>query len=256
MSKYSNYVEQIGIDWFLGNAVPAAPSSLSLHAYNESPTDTGLAGTDVSVFLNGIGPIAIVLDATVQDPLTYSNIGDLSFGEAQNQVNVSALAIKSGSNLICFSEFTEKTIAVGNELFIPVGAITAVASGWLSAALRIAWTEYLFEGQTLAALSGPNYWVAPFDGDPEGAGTEVTVNTTVGNRIQLTFSDDGNGQASNTNEADFGLFTANSDVDHWALFTAQSGGTLIHKWSVTAQSGVSGEDSLVVKTGNYVVKFD
>ena len=257
MSKYSDYVENIGIDWFLGNAVPAAPADHKLHVFNGSPDEDGTGGTDVSSQVNGVGGVAVSIVQNTTTPFVMHNLADITFNESQNAVDIDALAIKSGSNFLCYTTFTQKSIQVGNEVLFPLETIQLTFSGWLSLAKRTAFSAWLFGGQTLAALTGaPNYWVAPFDGDPEDGGSEVTGNTTANARIQLTFSRDSNNQASNTNEADFGKFTANTDVDYWALYDAQVGGNLIHRWNVTEQSGVSGEDSLVVKVGNYIVKFD
>lgn len=256
MSKYSDYIENIGIDWFLGNAVPASPGQLKVHTFNGDPTDDGANGTDVSTQINGVGGVNITFTQTLADPVTYGQLADVSFGDSQNNVTVDHVAIKDAAgNFIYHDDVPSKTIQTGNAVSFPVGSLTFTLQGWLSAALRELWAEYVFEGQALAAIGGP-YYAAPFNGDPENGGTEVTGNTTNNGRIQLTFARDSNNQASNTNEADYGKFTANTDVDYWALFDAAIAGNLIHKWSVPLQSGVSGEDGLVIKVGSYVVKFD
>jgi len=79
--------------------------------------------------------------------------------------------------------------------------------------------------------SGTRY-LALFNGDPQGAGSEVTTTIRPAGRVDLTTAMElagatTQGQAANTSEVDFGNADAGATVSHIAIYSASSGGTLL-----------------------------
>lgn len=83
------------------------------------------------------------------------------------------------------------------------------------------------DGQNSAAdgVAADFTWVALFDGDPEGAGTELTGGSPAYARKQATFPAASSGQVAASNVPLTFDVPAGSDVSHWALMSASSGGT-------------------------------
>ena len=84
------------------------------------------------------------------------------------------------------------------------------------------------DGQNSAAdgVSGDYTWLALFNGDPEGAGTELTGGSPAYARKQVTWNASSGGQITGSGSpvATFDV-PAGADVSHWALYTASSAGT-------------------------------
>lgn len=80
-------------------------------------------------------------------------------------------------------------------------------------------------------VAGTRY-VALYDGDPQGAGSEVTTTIRSAGRIAITSNMEAAGttaagEAETTSEIDFGNAEGGASVSHLAIFDSQSGGTLL-----------------------------
>lgn len=84
-------------------------------------------------------------------------------------------------------------------------------------------------GQNAAATGvGDAYtWLALFNGDPEGAGTEISGGSPAYARKQVTWNASASGQrtASGSPVASFDV-PSGAAVSHWALMSAVTGGTM------------------------------
>lgn len=85
--------------------------------------------------------------------------------------------------------------------------------------------------------SGTRY-VALFDGDPQGAGTEVTTDIRPSGRLALTANmedagDTNAGEAASTSEIDFGSADSGASVSHIAIYDAATAGTLLASDALT-----------------------
>lgn len=76
---------------------------------------------------------------------------------------------------------------------------------------------------SVAAVTDGYTFVALFDGDPEGAGTEITGGSPVYARIQKTGWTESNGVSTMPGTAKFNI-PAGASVSHFALFDALEGG--------------------------------
>jgi hypothetical protein len=97
--------------------------------------------------------------------------------------------------------------------------------------------------------SGTRY-VALFDGDPQGSGTEVTTDIRTAGRVAITSDMEAagttsTGEASSTADLDFGNADSGATVSHLAIYDSATGGTLL------ASDALSG-GSQTVTAGNPV----
>lgn len=110
-------------------------------------------------------------------------------------------------------------------------------------------------GLTTPAAVGTRY-ITVFDGDPQGAGSEV-ISTLTGsaNRIDMTTAMAAAASGSAASDTDI-TFTNSAvgaaDVDFVAIYSAQTGGTLMASAAVTAKSVGIG-DSLKILSTNLTV---
>jgi len=100
-----------------------------------------------------------------------------------------------------------------------------------------------------APVAGTRY-VALFDGDPQGSGTEVTTDIRTAGRLAITSDMEAagatnTGEASSTADIDFGNAANGATVSHLAIYDSASGGTLL------ASDALSG-GSQTVTAGNPV----
>lgn len=86
-------------------------------------------------------------------------------------------------------------------------------------------TDWLVGNASMPAAG--TRFLALFNGDPEGAGTEVTTTIRPAGRVAIT-SDmsaaDSNGESTNSSEIDFGSADAGATVTHLAIYDAVSSG--------------------------------
>ncbi len=81
-------------------------------------------------------------------------------------------------------------------------------------------------------------YAALFDGDPQGAGTEVTTTIRSAGRLAITASMEAagttnTGESSSTADIDFGNAEGGATVSHLAIYDSQSGGTLLASDALT-----------------------
>jgi len=98
-------------------------------------------------------------------------------------------------------------------------------------AIRNEITDWLIGKADPTPASGARY-VALFDGDPQGAGSEVTTTIRTAGRLEITASMEAAGtttagEASTTSDIDFGTAAGSASVTHLAIYSAASGGTLL-----------------------------
>lgn len=81
-------------------------------------------------------------------------------------------------------------------------------------------------------------YVALFDGDPQGAGSEVTTTIRTAGRLAITSSMEASGttntgESSSTSDLDFGTAAGGASVSHIAIYDSASGGTLLASDALT-----------------------
>ena len=104
-------------------------------------------------------------------------------------------------------------------------------------AIRNQIVDWLIGKSDPAPASGTRY-VALFDGDPQGAGTEVTTTIRPGGRLALTANMEAAGttnagEAASDTEIDFGNADGGASVSHLAIYDAATAGTLLASDALT-----------------------
>jgi hypothetical protein len=83
---------------------------------------------------------------------------------------------------------------------------------------------------TLNAIGG---FVALYNGDPGGAGSEVTTTIRVAGRVSVTFNAPTNGVMTSSAIVSFGNAAAGATVSHFAIFDAASAGNMVFYAALT-----------------------
>lgn len=126
-----------------------------------------------------------------------------------------------------------------------MGAFTATAADYL-----IDWMT----GKTTPPAVATRY-ITTYNGDPQGAGSEnIATLTGSANRIAITASMDAAAASSAASNANI-VFTSSASggvtVDHVAIFSAITAGTLYASAAVTSKTVAAG-DGLQILSGNLV----
>lgn len=101
-------------------------------------------------------------------------------------------------------------------------------------------------------------YIAPFNGDPQGAGTDQMTNLTgAATRPSLTAAVPSTATATATSNADITFTTSSSGsatVNYIAIMDAATGGNVLASASVTSKSITAG-DSLKILSGNLTISI-
>lgn len=100
-------------------------------------------------------------------------------------------------------------------------------------------------------LEGLGWHYAPFDGDPAGAGTEVSSSTTEGRQaVNATLAAAASGDVAT--DADI-VWTNNSGgsltISHIAFYDAASGGNLVASTALTASVTLADGETVTIASG-------
>jgi len=104
-------------------------------------------------------------------------------------------------------------------------------------------------------------YVALFDGDPQGAGSEVTTTIRPSGRVAITSSMESagatnTGESSSTADIDFGNADAGATVTHIAIYDAASAGNLLASDSLTGGSQtVTAGNPVKIPSGDLTVSI-
>lgn len=112
-------------------------------------------------------------------------------------------------------------------------------------------------GKAAPVAIGTRY-LALFNGDPQGAGTEVTATIRPAGRLAITASMAvaASAGAANTSVIDFGAAAAGATITHYAIFDAASGGNLLGSDALTGGSQtVSAGNPVAFAAGALVVSI-
>jgi len=130
----------------------------------------------------------------------------------------------------------------------------------IPAGIRNELVDWLIGKADPVPASGTRY-VALFDGDPQGAGNEVTTTIRPAGRLEVTASmeDAGTttaGEASTTADIDFGNADSDASVSHLAIYDAASGGTLLASDALTGGTqSVTAGNPVKIPAGDLTVSI-
>ena len=111
-----------------------------------------------------------------------------------------------------------------------------------------------------AMISAPaNCYLALFDGDPKGGGSEVTTTIRAGGRLALDFetvADNGTTVTLATDaDTDFGTSAGDASVSHVGVFDASSSGNLLASKALSSVQNVQTGAPVKVLSGDLEFNF-
>jgi len=107
----------------------------------------------------------------------------------------------------------------------------------IPATIRNEIVDWLIGKADPTPASGTRY-VALFDGDPQGSGSEVTTDIRPSGRLAITSDMETagattGGESASTGDIDFGNADSGASVSHIAIYDSASGGTLLASDALT-----------------------
>lgn len=125
MAGFSDYLEGAIAAWMNGTAMPTAPTGRWVALFNGDPTDTGVAGSDVTATIRTAGRVNGAFSRSV-GVLTSS--ADIDFGAAAGAATVSHFAIfdaATGGNMLVAGPLTggAQSIGAGTNVKFPSGSL-------------------------------------------------------------------------------------------------------------------------------------
>lgn len=130
MTDFGNYLEAAIIDWFDGDAFPAAPSDLYVGLHTGAPSDDG-SDNEISTSGTGYSRAQLSTSGGLTQPSSdeFANATQLNFGPATvDWGQVSHFSIwdaSSGGNALVVADLnTARNILNGDEAKFDVGELT------------------------------------------------------------------------------------------------------------------------------------
>lgn len=225
MSEFSNYLEGHIAAWLKGTNMPAAPAAVYAGLNDGDPGEAGSGGTEVSGTISARQ--AITFGAVTSGAMSNSAIID--YGASGGACSASHIKINdalTAGNVLLYSALdATKSISAADEVAIDTGVLAVALTGSLSDYVKN-WICNWIKGS--AAPSAPAaLYMSLWNGDPSGAGSDVTATIRAAGRVAITFGAVTDGVFSNSAEIDFGLADAGATVTHFRIYDAASGGNAI-----------------------------
>lgn len=227
----SNYFEQTFLNCFCGVSA-TAPQNLYLRLFSSNPTDSGLAGTEISYV--GYQPQQITFSAptTYSNGLAISNSAQIEFAQASEDVgNITHIGIfdsATGGNMLCYGELNEvMNIKSGESPIFLAGEVKFYSTGNLSTYYKRVFLNFL--RNTNLPVIAP--YMALFSGNPENGGVELTGDNY--SRPAITFSSPyetatGVMQIKNSAQIEFNRASTNwGNSDYRVIYDAASSGQVV-----------------------------
>lgn len=254
MGSLSNYTEQAYLAWVKGTNMPAAPTAY-LALFNGDPGEAGSGGTEVTTTIRVAGRVAVSFAAA--SGRAMSSDTDTDFGAAAGAATVDNWALfdaASGGNMLAYGAFTSSnSVGAGENFSVASGNITITAS---SGALPNTYAHMILDwiGGVTAATAPAATYMALFNGDPQGAGSEVTTTIDATGRKAVTFT--GTTSLSNSTLVDYGAADSGATVDYGAVYDASSAGNLLLSGALGSSVSVSTGDEVTFPIGNITITLD
>ena len=227
----SNYFEKTFLNCFTGVGA-TAPQSLYLRLFSSNPTDTGLAGTEISY--TGYQPQLITFSApeTYSSGLAISNSSLIEFPQAGEEAgNITHIGIfdsSTGGNMLIYGELNEIiTIRQGEAPIFLAGEIKFYNTGNLSTYYKRIMLNFL-RNVNLQPISP---YMGLYSGNPESGGVELTGDNY--SRPAITFSapyETGTGvmQIKNSAQIEFNRASSNwGNSDYRVILDSNSAGQVV-----------------------------
>lgn len=236
MANLSTYSKNALVQWLDGKADMPAAATVYLALFNGDPSG---AGTEVTTTVcSGRLAISSAMGTSSGGAGSATHAADLVFTTsalAAATVNyVAAYDAATNGNLLWYRSVTSNAVAIGNTVKINAGVLIVTAGGDLTSTYT---KDYLVNWMTGKASfpAKTDRYMALFNGDPQGAGAEVTGTIRPAGRIDFTslMADASSGSAANTSIINYGSAAAGATVSHTAAFDDASAGHLLCSHALT-----------------------
>lgn len=130
-SDMSTYLGNKVLRWLVGNAMPTAPASCEVALFDGDPKG---AGTEVTTDVISAGRPTITFEAiSAGTDNSVQNSADVDFGESENEVSFSHVAIFDPDDNLLFSKALPggpfSAVAVGTPIKFPAGGLIFTIGG-------------------------------------------------------------------------------------------------------------------------------
>lgn len=252
MAGISNYLRDKVLNFIRGTAMGSAPTSYT-GLWSGNPTAAGSGGTEVSNTVSSRQQV----NWNAASSKIIENNGTVNWGASGGSATIDNWGVldsatQGAGNLLWYGGFTQaKSVTPGDTLEIDDGGMQFSSSGSMTDALMEAVMDWI-AGNAFPFSAGTVY-VALFNGDPKGAGSEVTTTIRVAGRVAVTFAAPASGVIQNSADVDFGNANGAATVTHAAIYSAASGGDMY--LSEVLQASISPAANDIVKFTSGALQF-
>jgi hypothetical protein len=244
MANLSLYSQNKLVDWITGKANMPASATTYLALFNGDPSG---AGSEVTLTICSARiAISSAMSSSTGGAGSSSNASDLTWTTSAlagaTVSYVAAYDAVTAGNLLWYRSVTSNAVSAGNMVKILAGQLSVTASGDLSGYSK----DYLVNWMTGKASfpSTTTRYYALYNGDPQGAGSEVTSTIRPAGRVAFTtlMSTASGGSSSDTTMIDFGNASGAATISYTGGYDASTAGNCICSHAITggAQSITSG----------------
>ena len=254
MSAMTNAFETAVLNVARGTTA-TAPAGVYLGLFLSSPTETGVAGTEVSYTGYVRQQISFGSPTASGTTVSMSNSSQISFpipDVSAGTVTFAAICdAASGGNVLVYKELTDPLVLTSeiSPRFSIGELILTMTGGYMSNEFKQKVLNYL-RGTSITGFSP---YLALYNSSPEDGGTELSGTNYA--RLALTFGapaeqTSGQMQILNTNSVESGAATSNwGSWTHSAIMTAATGGSVFYYYPNEASYPMSNGAQVYVDAG-------
>jgi hypothetical protein len=126
MTDLTDYAENAFMNWMRGTTFPAAPANVYVGLFSTNPTDTGIAGTEITTTIRPAGRLAAGFGAISGGQIT--NASQIDFGTAAGTATIAYIGLHdavSSGNMLAYKAMTAPyAVVVGSTVRIAANALT------------------------------------------------------------------------------------------------------------------------------------
>lgn len=235
-----------------------------LALFTIQPTDAG-GGTEIeTIGVNGYARVAMSGKWAAAASSAISTNADVDFGPSTGawDGDVSGWGLydaSSGGNLIAYGALTATTVGTGDTYTIASGNLTldgSTVSTWTDAVIN----SLLDHAVGRSAYTAPDIWIALYNGDPLGAGTESHTAGSDGyarQDLDALMGAASGGTISNSSAVTFGPASADWSVaTYFAIMSALTAGTVMGGAALGASKTVLNGESAEFAIGDLDITLD
>jgi hypothetical protein len=126
MTDLTDYTENWIMNWMRGTTAPPAPVNLYVGLYSTNPTETGVAGTEITTTIRPAGRLPAGFAAISGGQIV--NSAQIDFGAAAGAATIAYIGLHdaaSGGNMVAYRGLTAPyAVAIAGSVKIAASALT------------------------------------------------------------------------------------------------------------------------------------